>query len=43
MTQDFESEDVPYPTSPGRIRMLRILALGLGVLLFLMLVVALTL
>lgn len=40
---EVDEGDEVYPTSPGRIRMLRILAFGTGALLFLFLVAALVL
>ena len=43
MAFEVDESDEVYPTSPGRIRMLRLLAFGLGVILFLFLVVALAL
>lgn len=43
MSFEIDDSDEVYPTSPGRIRMMRALALGLGLLLFLILVFALVL
>lgn len=40
---EIDEDDHVYPTSPGRIRMMRALALGLGLILFLFLIVALAL
>jgi len=38
-----DDEDVPYPTSPTRVFMMRALALGLAVLMVLIMVIALVL
>ena len=38
-----DDEDIPYPTSPTRIFMMRALALGLGLLMLVLLVIALVL
>ncbi len=43
MSFEIDDSDEVYPTSPGRIRMLRLLAFGLGAILFLFLVLALAL
>ena len=43
MSFEVDDDDYEYPTSPGRVRMMRLLALGLAGLLLLFLVIALIL
>ncbi len=38
-----DDEDIPYPTSPTRVFMMRALALGLAILMLLIMVIALVL